>query len=62
MSVVFVLSVHPTSGVRQAYTVPSLPPSGPVFTEKKGVFFIFFEKNGNFFLKKNGLTSGLTRG
>jgi hypothetical protein len=32
MSGVFVLTVHPTSGVRQAYTVPPLPPSGPFFS------------------------------
>jgi hypothetical protein len=33
--------------------VPPLPPSGPVFTEKKKGFFDFFEKKwGNFFSKK----------
>jgi hypothetical protein len=45
------LTVQPTSGVQMAYTVPPLPPRG---TRK------FFEKF--FFSKKNGLTSGLTRG
>ncbi len=55
-------SLYPTSGVRQAYTVPPLPPSGPVFTEKKKGFFYFFKKNGEiFFSDKNCLTSGLTR-
>jgi hypothetical protein len=57
MSVVFVLTVQPTSGVQMAYTVPPLPPSAPFFP-------FFLKKNGKkiFFSKKNGLTSGLTRG
>jgi hypothetical protein len=56
MSVVFVLTVQPTSGVQMAYTVPPLPPSAP--------FFPFFLKKmeKKFFSKKNGLTSGLSRG
>jgi hypothetical protein len=46
MSVVFVLTVQPTSGVQMAYTVPPLPPSAP--------FFPFFEKKWKkiFFQKK----------
>ena len=53
MSVVFVLSVYPTSGVRQASTVSPLPPSGPVFRGKKGGFFIFcFKKMEKKFKKK----------
>jgi hypothetical protein len=51
------LTVQPTSGVQMAYTVPPLPPSAPFFP-------FFLKKNGRkiFFSKKNGLTSGLTRG
>jgi hypothetical protein len=59
MSVVFVLTVQPTSGVQMAYTVPPLPPSAHFFSNKN-----FFSKKmeKNFFSNKNGLTSGLTRG
>jgi hypothetical protein len=51
------LTVQLTSGVQMAYTVPPLPPSAPFFP-------FFLKKNGEnfFFSKKNGLTSGLTRG
>jgi hypothetical protein len=52
---VFVLTVHPTSGVRQAYTVPPLPTSGLFFREKK-FFFHFFRKKTH-----ERLTSGVRR-
>jgi hypothetical protein len=34
--VVFVLTVYPTCGVR-SYTVPLMPPSGPVFKREKKI-------------------------
>jgi hypothetical protein len=65
---VFVLTVHPTSGVRQAYTVPPLPTSGLFFREKKEFFHFFSKKIKKKFKKKwpdvrpdERLTSGVRR-
>jgi hypothetical protein len=55
-SIMFVLSVNPTSGVPWVCTVSPLSPSDPVFKGKKIGVFIFLKK-----MKKNGLTSDLTR-
>ena len=55
-------SSSPTSVVQKAYTVPPLSVSGPVFFEKKGFLHFFGKKMEKKISKKNGLTSGLTRG